>query len=294
MRGVHTRVLAIGSLPLIGFLLISLLGIIPDPIPVQAQEKNPVPTLAKANPTLAPIPAAATAMGGVGQVLSAQAPSGDIQFQLPTDTIQVRDLVQIPIQGLTDEYEPTLFIAWPRQSVTAFVAKAWIGDQYFVWFQARQPGDYLLLVGATKGGVFDYAESVLTVGGDPNPNPNPGPDPKPNPNPDPPTPTEPVWGVIYIEEGGARTADQAVVLTSIGVKSFLERNGLKWRLLDKDSKLPDGSPDPGFEDYKKEAEDRGLSLPVVFVVSDRGKILRAKPLPNAPNDVIQLVQEVMP
>lgn len=155
-----------------------------------------------------------------------------------------------------------------------------------VVFASRTPGSYAFILGvANEGEVALSVHTLLNREG-------PDPDPDPNPDPDPdPTPPGDLWGVVWVEESGERTAAQAAVILSANLEAYLKKEGLEFRVTDKDDTDESDEAPSGLSAYINLAKQSG-DLPQVFVVKKDGRLAYKGADPETATAMIDLLNRL--
>ena len=115
----------------------------------------------------------------------------------------------------------------------------------------------------------------------PEPGPNPGPGPEPGPNPGPVV--DGCWPIV-VEETAERTPERAEVLADLEFWTGLESLGVRFRFYDDDA--------PAAARFVRDAEQAGVRLPALVVVSPEGRTLRVDSFPKSTAAVRAIVTEV--
>lgn len=157
-----------------------------------------------------------------------------------------------------------------------------------------RPNTIRLIVLPTKAGVYRVIlwdgvkvedSSVLVIdatGGKPVP---------PTPDPQPVDPVVPVADqklfVVLIEESAEAVGTRGAMLADKTLNDRFKEKGHKWRVADKDVIGPDGQPPA---DLKRFLDlSKGKSLPQLFLVDEKGKIIKQL---NAPRTAADLLSEI--
>ncbi len=145
-----------------------------------------------------------------------------------------------------------------------------IGDnpRPFVIFQAGSSGSFGLSV-AYYDGEMHMKKYVVNTGGDVDPPPFP---PTPVPTPGKRT-------ITIIEESQDRTVEQAKVMTSPKLRSYLSGKGHQFKILDVSQIVPPDNVPPQ------------NSLPRIVIDDGSGKLLFRGPMPATDDAVITLIQK---
>lgn len=160
--------------------------------------------------------------------------------------------------------------------LSVFVAGA---DQQ-LWKVFPVGNEQKILVAAVKGGRLILEE--FTWDGGPRPGPGPGPEPGPQPGPEPqPQPTPGPKSVIWIEETGERTPQQAAALTDPKLRAALTTARWTLRVADVDVVDETGRPPSDLAPYLERARQAGL--PWLVILENGRELYTGKAPPDLPS-----------
>lgn len=222
--------------------LVASLGLAQITVPAETPDRHPI--VAELNAT---IPEGATIQGP--------------QWVIP-DSVRVI------------ECGPTVLHIWaePGEHSIAFRA-IWLNTKPFTFVDGE--GNSRTITEFLGFGQIDEQATFRVLGA-----PQPDPDPEPEPDPTPPPPG-PRW-LIWVEESSERTAEQAAVIRSRTLQTYLGQHKHTMLVVDKDQRRADLNP------YIDRAGDE---LPRVFVVAAEGKVLHEGSVPKTAAAAVELLKE---
>jgi hypothetical protein len=200
----------------------------------------------------------------------------DSQGNTPPDVIEVAagEDVDLIVVGLTDHCETLEEVRqqlseskakatyWPRKQAKLKMTLDWSFRPGFT-FRSNRPGEYFVAVSSAIQGDLGYDEVHIKVGqGGPTPDP-----PDPDPGPDPPDPDPPIPGpreVVILHE----TENRPPPRTTTPLRRYLTASGHKWRWIDQDTVLADGTQPTYLTTTKAEMARLNLTLPVLLVARE--------------------------
>ena len=213
-----------------------------------------------------------------------------ISIEVPATPVAAGQNVQIYIEGIEpDLLSKAITTHWPREGTTFVPAKTWGGNP-FIWFEATQPGRYLVSVTVPQivdgEASLEHAEAVIVVGDG---------EPKPNPTP-PPVPPVPVPGelsVLIWYESKTRTPEEALSLSKL--RTYASTQKYVFRFEDKD--LVDGRTrkvPAWLAPYLTALNTSRVEVPAILVGSTRDgdfSVVAVEPLPMDGDAAIALVKK---
>jgi hypothetical protein len=140
-------------------------------------------------------------------------------------------------------------------------------------------------VAAVRGGKLVVKEISLGSPPEPGPGPEPGPRPEPQPGPGPKT-------VIWIEESGQRTPQQAAAIIDKNVRAAIDAARWTLRVTDVDVVDESGRPPADLAPYLERARHAGL--PWMVILEDGREVYTGKAPPDLPSLVILLRRYGLP
>lgn len=158
------------------------------------------------------------------------------------------------------------------------------GADQQLWKIFRIGDEQKILVAALKNGRL-ILEEFSWSGPRPQPEPGPGPEPQPGPSPGPKT-------VIWIEETGERTPQQAAALTDAKLRAALAAARWSLRVADVDVVDESGRPPSDLAPYLERARQAGL--PWLVILEDGRELYTGKAPPDFPSLVALLRRYGLP
>jgi hypothetical protein len=206
-----------------------------------------------------------------------------ITIAIQTEPVAVGELVQLTVEGVDPAMLPeTKAFCWPEEGTTFIPAKLW-DSRPVIFFQAKQPGVYLVYVNSPIAGE-DKTEDVkviITVIGE-----GPAPDPFPEPRPEP-IPVNELSVVIIYE---ATNRPPAETLTLIALAEHAQtRDYLLFRMEDKDLIGRTQQPPEWFRPYLAAAK----SVPAIVIGRTKDgafSIVAVEPLPATGAEAVAVLK----
>jgi len=161
-----------------------------------------------------------------------------------------------------------------------------LADKRLAVLTAPHKGRYGLLAWP-EGSAAAPAHCLIEVTEGPAPPVPPDPPPPPPPQPDPPKPVGPLY-VIVIEETADAVATRGAYAAHTALRDRIKAKGHHWRIADKDVKDASGSTPAGWRPWVKRAE--GKTLPYLLLVTEEGVTIHEGKLPDAPADLVKLLE----
>jgi len=161
------------------------------------------------------------------------------------------------------------------------------GADQQLWKVLLVGGEHKILAAAVKDGRLVLEEFSWDGGPRPRPDPDPRPEPEPGPQPAPGPKT-----LIWIEETGQRTPQQAAALTDRKLRDVLASSGWKLRVADVDVVDENGNPPADLAPYLDQA--RRAELPRLVILEDGRELYTGKAPPDLASFVALLRRYGLP
>jgi hypothetical protein len=206
--------------------------------------------------------------------------SVDLTIDGPSEPIETRETCQLFVNGLEEAQLNSAYAGhFPREGTQFVAARTW-GGRPFIWFNAQDPGKYLIEVIDFEG--RRRAEAIVVVEGENGPDPTPDPDP----------PNEGSRYLVVIEESSQRTPQLSNLLLRLRSSDYLEENDHNLLIADQDGTNEQGQPIPSLKPYLDRAQEEP-ALPILFIVdgdSSPAEVYYQGPVPNTYQETIELLK----
>lgn len=190
-----------------------------------------------------------------------------------------------------DELKGAKFRLYPKGKASYWrVLAEWGSDKPVPIFQSFEPGDYTITLSYWNGEEVVQSDHDFKVVGE-----EPGPDPDPDPDPDPePTPATKIWVLWIYESDDVDDKPWVANITTSQKIRALGSSTVDLDFADDDGKNEEDKPDPRMKEWIDLIKEKGLELPQVIFVNEKGQLVHRQAWPQTVDACVELVKKHMP